>query len=134
MEEAALRQLHLFDGFSRKQRKLLAVRADEVQIPPGKVLCSKGATAHEFFVIEDGTARVVRDGQFLDVLGPGDYRYRGADLGVIVARSRMQDDDNQLTERARQWIEGIHSQFAGAPVQQPAEEPPPKGSMAFKTA
>ena len=37
---------------------------------------------------------------FLRVLAPGDYRYPGADLGVLVARSRMQTDDNQLTERA----------------------------------
>lgn len=88
MEEAALRQLHLFDGFSRKQRKLLAVRADEVQIPPGRVLCSKGATAHEFFVIEDGTARVVRDGQFLDVLGPGDFF---GEMGLLEGAPRNAD-------------------------------------------
>ena len=70
---------------------------------------------------------------FLRVLGPGDYRYPGADLGVLVARSRMQTDDNRLTERARQWIHGIHGQFAGEPV--PKEEPPPHaGVMAFKTA
>ena len=30
---------------------------------------------------------------------PGDYRYPGADLGVLVARSRMQTDDNELTDR-----------------------------------
>ena len=73
MDEAALRQLHVFDGLSRKQRRLLASRADELEISPGKMLCSKGETAHQFFVIEDGTARVVRDGQYLDELGPGDF-------------------------------------------------------------
>ena len=52
---------------------------------------------------------------FLRVLAPGDYRYPGADLGVLVARSRMQTEDNRLTERARQWIDGIHAQFAGTP-------------------
>ena len=41
---------------------------------------------------------------YLRVLGPGDYRYKGADLGVIVTRSRLQADDGQLTERARHWI------------------------------
>src|SRR3954466_16105961 len=50
---------------------------------------------------------------FLRVPAPGDYRYRGADLGVLVARSRMQTEDNQLTERAHQWIDGITGQFAG---------------------
>ena len=73
MDEAALRQLHVFDGLSRKQRRLLAARADELEVSPGKMLCSKGETAHEFFVIEDGTAKVVRDGQYLDELGPGDF-------------------------------------------------------------
>src|SRR5215207_9399643 len=37
---------------------------------------------------------------YLRVLAPGDYRYPGADLGVLVARSRMQDEDNELTPRA----------------------------------
>ena len=73
MDEAELRRLPVFDGLSRKQRRLLAQRADEVEVPPGKILCSKGESAHEFFVIEDGTARVVRDGQYLDELGPGDF-------------------------------------------------------------
>ena len=70
---------------------------------------------------------------FLRVLGAGDWRYPGADLGVLVARSRMQTEDNQLTDRARQWIEGIHGQFAGVPLED-AKEPAPAGAMAFKTA
>jgi CRP-like cAMP-binding protein len=73
MDEAALRGIELFDGLSRRQRKLLAMRADEVDVEPGTVLCCKGRTSHEFFVIEDGTARVVRDGQYLNELGPGDF-------------------------------------------------------------
>lgn len=72
MDEAAIRRIELFSGLSRKQRKLLAMRADEVDVPAGKVLCAKGRVAHEFFVIEDGTAEVIRDGQYLDDLGPGD--------------------------------------------------------------
>ena len=73
MDEAVLRRIELFNDLSRKQLKLLALRADEVEVEPGKVLCCKGNTSHEFFVIEDGTARVVRDGQYLDELGPGDF-------------------------------------------------------------
>jgi hypothetical protein len=70
---------------------------------------------------------------FLRVPAAGDYRYPGADLGVLVARSRMQTDDNRLTERALRWIDGIHGEFAGEPVA-PAEEVPPTGALAFKTA
>ncbi len=69
---------------------------------------------------------------YLRVLAPGDYRYPGADLGVLVARSRMQTEDNRLTDRALAWIDGIHAQFAGTAVH---DEPvAPAGAMAFKTA
>ena len=70
---------------------------------------------------------------WLRVLGPDDYRYPGADLGVLVARSRMQTEDNELTERAHRWIDGVHAQFAGAPLE-PRHEPVPTGALAFKTA
>ena len=73
MDEATLRRLHVFDGLSRKQRRLLASRADELEVPPGKTLCSKGETAHEFFVIEDGAASVRQDGEEIAMLGPGDF-------------------------------------------------------------
>jgi biotin carboxylase len=67
---------------------------------------------------------------FLRVLAPGDYTYPGADLGVLVARSRMQTEDNELTPRAQEWIDGIHGQFAGTAAAAPA----PTGALAFKTA
>ena len=70
---------------------------------------------------------------YLRVLAPGDYRYPGADLGVLVARSRMQTDDLKLTDRAHQWIDGVHAQFSGAALP-PQHEPVPTGAMAFKTA
>jgi hypothetical protein len=70
---------------------------------------------------------------FLRVLSPGDYRYPGADLGVLVARSRMQTEDNELTHRAHEWIDGIHAQFSGSALPDQLE-PVPAGAMAFKTA
>jgi hypothetical protein len=69
---------------------------------------------------------------FLRVLAPGDYTYPGADLGVLVARSRMQTEDNELTERALEWIAGVKAQFVGTPYQE--QEPAPAGALAFKTA
>jgi hypothetical protein len=44
----------------------------------------------------------------------------------------MQTEDNQLTERAHEWIDGVHAHFAGSSV--PAAEPVPAGALAFKTA
>jgi CRP-like cAMP-binding protein len=88
MDEARLRQIPLFDGLSRKQRKQLAMRADEVDVPAGKLLCCTGQPAHEFFVIQSGTARVVRDDQYLDELGPGDYF---GEMGVLEGAPRNAD-------------------------------------------
>jgi len=69
---------------------------------------------------------------YLRILGPGDYRYPGADLGALVTRGRLQTDDNRLEERCRQWIRGVRSQFAGTPLT--AQQPLPVGPPAFKMA
>ena len=54
---------------------------------------------------------------FLRVYGPGDYRFKGADLGILVTKGRLQTDEpKELTERARRFIEGIRSQYAGTPA------------------
>ena len=73
MDEAKLRDIPMFAKLSRKRRKLLARCADEVDVPPGRLVCRKGDSANELYVIEEGTAKVVRDEQYLDELGPGDF-------------------------------------------------------------
>ena len=80
MDEATLRDIPLFSKLSRRQRKLLALRADEVDVQPGKLVCRKGERANELYVIEQGTAKVVRDDQYLDELGPGDFF---GEMGVV---------------------------------------------------
>jgi hypothetical protein len=72
-----------------------------------------------------------REAFFLRILRPGEYRYEGADLGILVMRGRSMDDRFQLTERSRRWIEGIKSQFRARPL--PAAEPAPAlAEPAFK--
>jgi CRP-like cAMP-binding protein len=73
MDEAKLRDIPLFAKLSRKQRKVLALHADEVDVQPGTLVCRKGESANELYVIERGAAKVVRDDQYLDELGPGDF-------------------------------------------------------------
>ncbi len=72
------------------------------------------------------------EGFYLRVLGPGDYLYKGADLGILVTRGRLQTGENELTGRCRHWIQGIHSQFAGTPVDASADPPPRQDALAFK--
>ena len=57
-----------------------------------------------------------REAFFLRILAPGDFRYKGADLGAVVTRGRLQADDNTLERRCVQWISGIRGHFAGSPV------------------
>lgn len=62
---------------------------------------------------------------YLQVYGPGDYRYQGADLGCLLARGRMQTDKRKLTRRAKLWNEGIKAKFDSIPLQpvEPTEVP-----------
>jgi biotin carboxylase len=69
---------------------------------------------------------------YLRVAAPGDYRYKGADLGVLVTRGRMGTQTGELTERCRRWIEGMRGQFAGTSIKPRQDEAPPAGVMAFK--
>ena len=55
---------------------------------------------------------------FLRVYGPGDYRFKGADLGILVTKGRMQTAAG-FTERCRRYIEGIRSQYVSEPIEQP---------------
>ncbi len=61
---------------------------------------------------------------YLRVAAPGDYRYKGADLGVLVTRGRMQTADHRLTDRCHTWIGGIKSHYAGKPVDAEIDRPP----------
>jgi hypothetical protein len=60
---------------------------------------------------------------YLRIMAPGDYRYRGADLGALVTRGRLQTDDNRLEERCKRWITGFRAQFAGTPLSAPQLSP-----------
>jgi len=55
---------------------------------------------------------------WLRVYGPGDYRYKGADLGILVTKGRLQTDESQLTPRCRQLIEAIRAQYATTPIEE----------------
>jgi len=55
---------------------------------------------------------------YLRIASEGGYRYKGADLGILVTRGRLMDDDYELTDRARAWISGIKQAFAGRPLEE----------------
>jgi len=73
MDPKRLSSIDLFGGLSKHQREEVARQADEIDIAAGKRLIAEGKLGYEFFVIEDGTAEVVRDGEHVADLGPGDF-------------------------------------------------------------
>lgn len=53
---------------------------------------------------------------FLRILKPGDYRYEGADLGILVTRGRSMTNNFKLADRSRKWIDGIKASFSARPL------------------
>ncbi len=78
--------------------------------------------AYDHYSYHPHAAENEREAFFLRISGPGDFRYEGADLGILITRGRLMDDDFQLTERAKAWIEGIRGEYAGQPLQDPLVE------------
>ena len=52
---------------------------------------------------------------YMRVYAPGDYRFKGADLGILITKGRMQTSEG-LTERCRRYIDGIRSFYVSEPV------------------
>src|SRR6185295_12590660 len=67
-----LRSVPLFGGCSDKELSFIASRADEVDLPSGKVLTEKGKSGGDFFIILEGKAEVEAAGG-KRTLGPGDF-------------------------------------------------------------
>jgi CRP-like cAMP-binding protein len=69
----ALKRSPLFDGLTRKQLAHIAALTDDLEVPPGTLLCKEGSMGHEFFVIIEGEAAVTRGGRRVNMMGPGDF-------------------------------------------------------------
>ncbi len=50
---------------------------------------------------------------FFRITGPGDWRAKGSDLGILVSRGRFMDEHHTLNDRAKAWIRAIRAEYAG---------------------
>jgi CRP-like cAMP-binding protein len=73
MEVKRLEAVGLFASLGKQDLQRLARWTDEVSVKEGDELATEGRFAHEFFVIEDGTAEVLQSGSRIAELGPGDF-------------------------------------------------------------
>ena len=79
-----------------------------------------GSIAFDHYNYHPHAAESEQEAFFMRISGVGDFRYEGADLGILITRGRLMDDDFQLTPRAKAWIDGIRGQFSGQALQDPA--------------
>ncbi|MEO7663882.1 MAG: cyclic nucleotide-binding domain-containing protein [Candidatus Limnocylindrales bacterium] len=63
----------LFRGVGAEGIDALAAQAAEVDFPAGHVIARQGEIGTGFFVVVEGTVRVVRGGDVLAHLGPGEF-------------------------------------------------------------
>ncbi|MBI3750900.1 MAG: cyclic nucleotide-binding domain-containing protein [Chloroflexi bacterium] len=63
----------LFHGIDADGLAALAAKAAQVEFPAGHVIARQGEIGTGFFVVIDGRVRVVRDGEVVATLGPGEF-------------------------------------------------------------
>lgn len=63
----------LFEGLGAAELEAVAGSATEVQYPAGRVVVRQGEVGTGFFIVVDGRVRVVRDGDTVATLGPGEF-------------------------------------------------------------
>lgn len=78
---------------------------------------------------DDGEAQIIRrtadwsnasgmnEAFFLRILGPGEYLYKGADMGVLLMRGKLETKSNKLAGRGKNWVKEMRSQFSSKAVE-----------------
>jgi len=73
MDATRLQGVGFFSSLSKKELATIAQWTDEVSVREGHELATQGHFAHEFFLIEEGSAEVTKDGERIAELGPGEF-------------------------------------------------------------
>jgi CRP/FNR family cyclic AMP-dependent transcriptional regulator len=82
---AHLRNIPVFSDLEDQELSHIAALAAEVSVPAGKELVREGDYSYDVLAIEEGTARVERDGSHVADLGPGDVV---GEMGVLERAQR----------------------------------------------
>ncbi len=88
MDADYLKSIPVFSSLSEKARETVAVFASETSVSAGKRLVHEGDYSYELIVIESGTADVLKDGQVIASLGPGDVF---GEMGMLTGEKRSAD-------------------------------------------
>lgn len=63
----------LFQGVEGDHLAAVGDKATEVEYSTGRVIARQGEIGTGFFIVVDGRVKVVRDGEVLALLGPGEF-------------------------------------------------------------
>jgi len=95
MDAASLKAIPLFESLSDEALGALAACARELTVSEGTHIVDEGQFSYEFYAIGEGSADVLRDGQAVASLGPGDFFGEVGVVGkarrnaTVVARGRV---------------------------------------------
>lgn len=73
VDPATVKRIPLFAKLDDRQIDRVARMAREVRVPAGVAIVEQWQVGREFYVIVDGTARVLKDGKPIDDVGPGAF-------------------------------------------------------------
>ena len=73
MNPAELRSIPLFESLGKRELERVSRWVDQVDVGVGRHLVDQGSLAFEFFVILEGEADVIRNGEQVGRLGLGDF-------------------------------------------------------------
>src|SRR5262245_5797309 len=73
MNRSSVEEVPLFASVPKREHGKLASLADEIEVPAGTKVMTQGEYAREFAVIVEGNAAVIRDGEHVRTLGPGEF-------------------------------------------------------------
>ena len=85
MDATQLKRIPIFADVPEEDLSVITTFATTEEVPEGKTIVREGDYANAFMAIEEGTARVTRDGQEVGQLGPGDIF---GEIGVLEKERR----------------------------------------------
>ena len=88
MDPDRLKTIPLFSSLSAKALDTLSVFASETSVSTGKRLVHEGDYSYDLIVIETGTADVIKGGEVIGSLGPGDVF---GEMGMLSGGKRTAD-------------------------------------------
>lgn len=124
---------HFIDSWSQLVIKHTTDHVDVITHAPATGIyrmSADGAVSYHRFDYHRQAIESENEAFFLRISGPGDYRYEGADLGILITRGRSMNEDFTLNERARNWIRGIKQYYAAKPITTvPLDDVPAPGAF-----